>query len=66
VVRVDRDTGGDGKADSFESFEQQDDKTVLVRREEDKKQDGTPDVISIYDNGKLVTKEINDPSVEQF
>jgi hypothetical protein len=66
VVRVERDTGGDGKPDSFESFEQQDDKTVLVRREEDKNQDGTPDVISIYDKGKLVKKEINDPSVEQF
>ena len=39
---------------------------VLTRREEDTNQDGTPDVISTYANGKLVKKEINDPSVGQF
>jgi hypothetical protein len=66
VVRVERDTKGDGKPDVVESFEQQDGKTVLTRREEDKNQDGTPDVISIYDKGKLVKKEINDPSAAQF
>jgi hypothetical protein len=66
VVRVERDTTGDGKPDVLETFEQQDGKTVMVRREEDKNQDGTPDVVSIYDKGKLVKKEINDPSAAQF
>ncbi len=66
VVRVERDSTGDGKPNVVESFEQQGGKTVLTRREEDKNEDGTPDVISIYDKGKLVKKEINDPSVGQF
>jgi hypothetical protein len=62
-VRVERDAKGDGKPDVFESFEQQSGKTVLVRREEDLDQDGTADVISIYDKGKLVKREITDPSL---
>ncbi len=63
VVRVERDTKGDGKPDVFEDFEQQGGKTVLTRREEDINQDGTADVISTYDKGKLVKREITDPSL---
>jgi hypothetical protein len=63
VVRVERDTKGDGKPDVFEDFEQQGGKTVLTRREEDVNQDGTADVISTYDKGKLVKREITDPSL---
>jgi hypothetical protein len=63
VVRVERDTKGDGKPDVFEDFEQQGGKTVLTRREEDVNQDGSADVISTYDKGKLVKREITDPSL---
>jgi len=63
VVKVERDTKGDGKADTFEDFAQQDGKTVLTRREEDVNQDGTPDIVSIYDKGKLVKREISDPAL---
>lgn len=63
VVRVERDTKGDGKPDTFEDFEQQGGKTVMTRREEDINQDGTADVISTYDKGKLVKREITDPSL---
>ena len=63
VVRVERDTKSDGKPDVFEDFEQQGGKTVLTRREEDVNQDGTADVISTYDKGKLVKREITDPSL---
>ncbi len=62
-MRVERDTKGDGKPDVFESFEQQDGKTVLVRREEDTIRTARADVISIYDKGKLVKREITDPSL---
>jgi hypothetical protein len=63
VVRVERDTKGDGKPDVFEDFEQQGGKTVLTRREEDLNQDGNADVISTYEKGKLLKREINDPSL---
>lgn len=63
VVKVERDTKGDGKPDTFEIFEQQGGKTVLTRREEDVNQDGTADIVSIYDKGKLVKREISDPAL---
>jgi hypothetical protein len=63
VVKVERDSKGDGKPDVFETYEQQDGKTALVRREEDVNQDGTPDIVSIYDKGKLVKREISDPAL---
>ena len=37
------------------------DKTVLAKREEDKNGDGKIDVVSIYENGKLKQRQINDP-----
>jgi len=36
---------------------------VLARREEDRNGDGTPDITSIYENGKLVRREISDPAL---
>jgi hypothetical protein len=63
VVKVERDSKGDGKPDVFETYEQQGGKTNLVRREEDVNQDGTSDIVSIYDKGKLVKREISDPAL---
>jgi hypothetical protein len=63
VVRIERDTKEDGRPDTFETFERQDGKTVLVRREEDVNADGTIDVTSIYEHGKLVRREIADPAL---
>jgi hypothetical protein len=36
---------------------------VLARREEDKNGDGNIDITSIYENGRLKTREISDPSL---
>ncbi len=63
VTRIERDKGADGKPDSFETFTQQDGKTVLSRREEDANGDGTIDITSVYENGKLKSREVADPSL---
>ncbi len=34
-----------------------------MRKEEDKNGDGSVDITSYYENGKLVRKEVSDPSV---
>ena len=36
---------------------------VIAKREEDKNGDGNIDVVSIYKNGKLVRREISDPTM---
>jgi hypothetical protein len=36
---------------------------VLAQREEDKNGDGKIDVTSVYENGKLVRREIADPNL---
>ena len=61
--RVERDTNGDGKADTFEIYEQIAGKPSLKQRDEDKNGDGTIDVKSIYENGKLKQREISDPTL---
>jgi hypothetical protein len=63
VSRIERDSDGNGKPDVFESFAAQKGRPVLARREEDKNGDGTIDVTSVYENGKLVRREIADPSL---
>jgi hypothetical protein len=63
VVRVERDSKRRGKADVIETFSAKDGKPVLTRREEDVNGDGNIDVTSIYENGKLVKREISDPSL---
>jgi hypothetical protein len=63
VTRVERDTKKTGKPDTFETFAQQGGKTVLTKREEDVNGDGKVDVTSIYENGKLVKREIADPAL---
>ena len=63
VWRIERDTNGNGKPDVFETFQPKDGKPVLAKREEDKNGDGSVDVTSIYENGKLVRREISDPDL---
>lgn len=63
VARIEKDTDGSGKPDVFETYAVLDGKPVLEKREEDKNQDGSIDITSIYKNGKLVKREISDPSL---
>jgi hypothetical protein len=63
VSRIERDSDGNGSPDVFETFVAQKGRPVLSRREEDKNGDGKIDVTSVYENGKLVRREIADPSL---
>jgi antitoxin component YwqK of YwqJK toxin-antitoxin module len=63
-TRVERDKNQDGKPDVFEYYEGTDPThLVLVRREEDTNGDGVVDITSYYEKGKLVRKEVSDPSL---
>jgi antitoxin component YwqK of YwqJK toxin-antitoxin module len=63
-TRVERDKNQDGKPDVFEYYEGSDaTHLVLVKREEDTNGDGVVDVTSYYEKGKLVRKEVADPSL---
>jgi len=63
ITRIEKDPKGTGKATIFETYVQQGGKTVIATREEDVNGDGTVDVRSTYENGKLKNREISDPSV---
>ena len=63
IDKIERDQAGDGRPDTFEFYAQKAGETVLVRREEDKNADGVIDITSIYENGKLVRREISDPAL---
>jgi len=63
ISRVERDQSGDGQRDTFEDYARKGGKTVLVKREEDKNADGTVDITSVYEDGKLVRREISDPAL---
>ena len=60
VGQIERDTTGGGFADTFEIFEHQGGKTVLLRREQDLNGDGEIDVVSFYVGGKLKRRQIRD------
>jgi antitoxin component YwqK of YwqJK toxin-antitoxin module len=63
-ARIEKDKNQDGKTDVWEYFEGTDaTKVVLVKREEDTNGDGVVDVTSYYEKGKLVRKEVADPSL---
>jgi len=63
-TRIEKDKNQDGKTDVWEYFEGTDaTKVVLVKREEDTNGDGVVDVTSYYEKGKLVRKEVADPSL---
>jgi hypothetical protein len=63
IVRIERDTQGRDKPDVFETFQAVDGKPVLSKREEDVNGDGKIDVTSIYQHGKLIRRQISDPSL---
>lgn len=63
VSRIERDKRGRGFADTFETFESRDGEAVLARREEDVNGDGEVDVVSVYENGKLIRREILAPDL---
>jgi len=60
VSQIERDVRGGGVADTFEIFESQNGRSVLVRREQDLNGDGEIDVVSFYLDGKLVRRQIRD------
>lgn len=60
---IERDTKADGKPDVFETYDAVGGKAVLILREEDVDGNGTIDIKSVYENGKLVRREISDPSL---
>ena len=63
VATIERDSRDRGKPDVFETYETRDGETRLSRREEDVDGDGSIDVISIYEDGKLVQRAISDEAL---
>ena len=63
VTQIDYDRQGRGFADTFEYFQIQDGKTLLVRRERDINGDGQVDVVSFYTGGRLVRRQISDANL---
>jgi antitoxin component YwqK of YwqJK toxin-antitoxin module len=65
-TRAEIDRDGNGKPEVWEFYEgSAATQVALARKEEDVNGDGKVDVTSIYKNGKLVRKEVSDPSLVQ-
>jgi len=63
ITRIEKDTSGDGRADTFETYELHEGRPTITRREEDKNGDGEIDIVSIYQGGKLKERQIHDPDL---
>lgn len=63
VTQIEHDRAGRGFADTFEYFQIQGGKTLLVRRERDLNGDGQVDVVSFYAEGRLVRRQIAEASL---
>ena len=63
IARIERDKEGTGTPNVFETYEPADGKPQLARREEDVNGDGQIDIISVYENGRLVRREVSDPAL---
>jgi len=63
VARIERDSRGEGFADTFEIFETKNGKAILVRRDQDLDGDGEIDVVSFYVGGRLERRQIRDASL---
>jgi len=63
VARVERDSRDRGKPNILEIYETQGDETRLARKEEDMDGDGTADVVSTYEGGRLVQRAISDEAL---
>ena len=63
VASVKRDSRDSGQPDVFEIYETSNGRTQLARREEDVNGDGSIDVVSTYEDGKLVQRAISDEAL---
>jgi hypothetical protein len=63
IARMEHDKKRRGKPDTFETYAYEGGKTVLLKREEDVNGDGSIDVTSVYEGGKLLRREISDPAI---
>ena len=63
IASVERDSRDQGKPNVFETYETKADKTVLARKEEDLDGDGSIDVVSTYEDGRLVQRAISDEAL---
>ena len=66
VARIEHDKRGDGAVTMAETFDTTTGQAVLSRRDEDVNGDGEVDVVSIYEEGKLVRREISDPALVEL
>ena len=53
----------DATRHGFETYEAEEGRPVLAKREEDKDGDGTVDVTSVYEKGRLKSRQISDPNL---
>ncbi len=63
VARIERDKNGNGTRDLFETYAFDGKQAVLAKREEDSNGDDKIDITSFYEKGKLVRREVADPSL---
>ena len=63
MVRIERSSEGNGPPDIFETYDTTSGKSVLIKREEDSNGDGSIDVTSLYEDGKLVQREDVSPQI---
>jgi hypothetical protein len=62
IARIERDTRGEGSVTVVEIFDTDTGQAVIARKDEDLNGDGEIDIVSIYQAGRLVRREISDPS----
>lgn len=66
ISRIERDEIGDGAVTAVELFDTGTGQAVIARKDEDLNGDGEIDVVSIYESGRLVRREISDPSLMEL
>ena len=66
IDRIERDGRGAGSVTLVERFDTKTGAAVLSRKDEDVDGDGDVDVVSIYEAGRLVRREISDPSLVEL
>lgn len=66
VSRIERDSKGEGAVTLVETFDTASGQAVLSRKDEDVNGDGEVDVVSIYEEGRLIRREISDPALVEL
>ena len=66
ISRIERDERGEGAITLVEVFDTSSGDAVLSRKDQDVNGDGEVDVVSIYQAGRLVRREISDPSLVEL